>query len=145
MTEVRESAARFIKAFNAHDEDAMRRLTHPNATFTAPGDVHLRGVEATRYAMQWLKACPDGKLTVRNELISGQWVVEEVTFEGTHRGPLASPVVGLVAATGKRIAIKAVLITRYESDLALEARICFDQVDVLTQLGVMPALAAAAV
>ena len=47
--------------------------------------------------------------------------------------------------TGKRIAIKAVLITRYEGDLALEARIWFDQVDVLTQLGVMPALAAAAV
>ena len=145
MTEVRETAARFMKAFNAHDEDAMRGLTHPNATFSAPGDVHLRGVEATGYAMQWLAACPDGKLTIRNELISGPWVVEEVTFEGTHRGPLANAVVGLVPATGRRIAIKAVLITRFESDLALEARICFDQVDVLTQLGVMPAMAAAAV
>lgn len=145
MTEVRETAARFMKAFNAHDEDAMRGLTHPNATFSAPGDVHLRGVEATGYAMQWLTACPDGKLTVRNQLISGPWVVEEVTFEGTHRGPLASAVVGLVPATGRRIAIKAVLITRFESDLALEARICFDQVELLTQLGVMPALAAAAV
>lgn len=95
--------------------------------------------------MKWLKACPDGTLSVRNELVSGQWVVQEVTFEGTHRGPLASPVVGIVAATGKRLVVKAVLITRYESELALEARMCFDQVDVLTQLGAMPTLAAATV
>jgi predicted ester cyclase len=144
MTDVKESAARFIRAFNAHDEDAMRVLTHPNATFAAPGDVHLRGVEATGYAIKWLKACPDGRLTVKNELICGEWVVEELLFEGTHQGPMESPA-GIIAATGKRLAVKAVLITRYESDLALETRIYFDQVDVLAQLGVMPTLAAATV
>jgi hypothetical protein len=35
MTDGHENAARFIKAFNAHDEDAMRVLTHPNARFAA--------------------------------------------------------------------------------------------------------------
>ena len=144
MTDVKESAARFIKAFNAHDEDAMRALTHPNATFLAPGDVHLRGVEATGYAVKWLKACPDGKLSVKNELISGDWIVEEVIFEGTHQNPMDTPV-GMLPATGKRLAVKAVMITRYESELALETRLYFDQVDVLTQLGAMPTLAAAAV
>jgi predicted ester cyclase len=144
MTDVHERATRFIEAFNAHDEEAMRALTHPNATFAAPGNVHLRGVEATGYAIKWLKACPDGRLTVKNEFISGEWVVEEVIFEGTHQGPMDSPV-GVIPATGKRIAVKAVLITRYESDLALETRISFDQVDVLTQLGAMPMLATAGV
>jgi predicted ester cyclase len=122
----------------------MRVLTHPNAQFAAPGNVHLRGVEATGYAIKWLKACPDGRLTVKNELISGAWVVEELMFEGTHQGPLDSPV-GVIAPTGKRIAIKAVPISRYESELALETRIMFDQVEVLTQLGAMPIPAAAAV
>jgi predicted ester cyclase len=144
MTDVKDSAARFIKAFNAHDEDAMRVLTHPNATFAAPGDVHLRGIESTGYAIKWLKACPDGKLTVKNELVSDQWVVQEVIFEGTNQNPMDSPV-GMIPATGKRLAVKAVLITRYESDLALETRVYFDQLDVLTQLGAMPTLAAAAV
>ena len=144
MTDVKDSAARFIKAFNAHDEDAMRVLTHPNATFTAPGDVHLRGLESTGYAIKWLKACPDGKLTVKNELICGEWVVHEVIFEGTHQNPVDSPV-GLIPATGKRLAVKAVMVTRYESELALETRLYFDQVDVLTQLGAMPTLAAATV
>lgn len=142
MTDVKDSAARFIRAFNAHDEDALRGLVHPNATFAAPGDVHLRGVEATGYAIKWLRACPDGKLTVKHELVSDQWVVEEVIFEGTHRGPMDSPA-GIIPATGKRLAVKAVLITRYESELALETRIYFDQVDVLIQLGAMQTLAVA--
>jgi predicted ester cyclase len=144
MTDGHENAARFIKAFNAHDEDAMGVLTHPNATFAAPGNVYLRGVEATGYAIKWLKACPDGKLTVKNELVCGEWVVEEVIFEGTHQGPLDSPI-GVIPATGKRLVVNAVLITRYESDLALETRISFDQVDELTQLGAMRTLATASV
>jgi predicted ester cyclase len=144
MADVKESAARFIRAFNAHDESAMRGLNDPNGTFEAPGGVYLRGLETTSYAMKWLKACPDGKLTVRNELISAPWVVEEVTFEGTHQGPLEGPA-GVIPATGKRLTIKAVLITRYQNDLAIEGRVCFDQMEVLTQLGVMPTLATASV
>jgi predicted ester cyclase len=144
MTDIQESGARFIKAFNAHDEDGMRALTHPNATFSAPGDVQLRGVEATGYATKWLRACPDGRLTVRNELVSGEWLIEEVLFEGTHQGPMDTQA-GTLSATGKKLAIKAVMITRYESDLALETRLYFDQIDVLNQLGAMPARAMAAV
>ncbi len=144
MTRIQESGARFITAFNAHDEDGMRALTHPNATFSAPGDVQLRGVEATGYATKWLRACPDGRLTVRNELESGPWLVEEMIFEGTHQGPMETQA-GTLSATGRRLAIKAVLITRYESDLAVETRLYFDQVDVLNQLGAMPALATATV
>ena len=144
MTDVKDSAARFIKAFNAHDENALRVLNHPSGSFEAPGGIKLRGTEAIGYTMGWLKACPDSKLTVRNEVISGPWVVEEVTFEGTHQAPLEGPT-GTIPATGKRLVVKAVLITRYENELAIESRVCFDQVDVLTQLGVMPTLATATV
>jgi len=144
MTDVRDSAARFIRAFNAHDEGAMRELNDPSGTFEAPGGVHLHGREATNYSALWLKACPDAKLTVRNELISGSWVVEEVTFHGTHQGPLDGPA-GTIPATGKKLVVNAVLITRYQNDMAIESRVCFDQVDVLTQLGVMPTLATAGI
>jgi predicted ester cyclase len=144
MTDVKDRAARFITAFNAHDEDAMRALNDPNGTFEAPGGVHLHGKGVTGYAMTWLKACPDAKLRVRTQLISGQWVVEEVTFEGTHQGPLEGPT-GVIPATGRKLNVKSVLITRYENDLAIESRICFDQLDVLSQLGVLPTREAATV
>lgn len=136
MADVKDSAARFIRAFNAHDENAMRVLNDPNGTFEAPGGVKLRGSEATGYAMTWLKACPDSKLTVKNELISGPWVVEEATFEGTHQGPLEGPM-GTIQPTGRKLKINAVLITRYENALAIESRVLFDQVEVLTQLGAL--------
>jgi predicted ester cyclase len=144
MTDVKDRAARFITAFNAHDEDAMRALNDPSGTFEAPGGIHLRGKDVTGYAMTWLKACPDAKLTVRNELISGPWVVEEVTFEGTHQGPLEAPT-GVIPATGRKLSVKSVLITRYQNDLAIESRICFDQMDVLSQLGALPTRVAATV
>lgn len=144
MADVKESAARFMRAFNAHDENALRALNHPNLAFEAPGGIQLRGKEATNYAMGWLKACPDSKLTIRNELISGPWVVEEVTYEGTQTGPLDTPA-GTIPATGRKLVANAVLITRYENDLAIENRVVFDQVDVLTQLGVMPTLVPATV
>jgi predicted ester cyclase len=144
MADVRDNAARFIKAFNAHDENAMRALNHPSGTFEAPGNVHLRGKESTDYSMTWLKACPDARLTVRNELISGPWAVEEVTFEGTQQGALDGPT-GTIPPTGRKLTINAVLITRYENDLAVEGRVCFDQLEVLTQLGALPKLAAATV
>jgi predicted ester cyclase len=144
MTDVKESAARFIRAFNAHDENAMRLLNDPNGTFEAPGGVHLQGRDASGYAMKWLRACPDGQLTVRNELINGPWVVEEATFSGTHQGALDTPA-GTIPATGRKLAVSCVLITRYENDLAVEARVIFDQLEVLTQIGAMPTLAGATV
>jgi predicted ester cyclase len=135
MADVKESAARFIRAFNGHDENAMRLLNAPGIVFEAPGGVHLQGKDVTGYSMGWLKACPDGKITVQNQIISGPWVVEQVRFEGTHQGPLQSPA-GTIPATGKRLNVKAAMVTRFENELAIESHVYFDQIDVLSQLGV---------
>jgi len=144
MTDVKAQASRFIEAFNAHDEKALRQLQDPTAVFEAPGGVHLRGAESAAYSTGWIRAFPDAKLHVRNQLVSDPWSIQEVTFEGTHRATLEGPT-GTIAATGKTIKVNAVLITRYQNDLAMESRVCFDQVEVLTQLGVMPTLTAATV
>ena len=143
MAEAKDIAARFIEAFNAHDESAIRALNAPNAKFQAPGGVSLEGREAvTGYAMAWLNGFPDAKMTVRNELTCGSWVVQEFTFEGTHTAPLDGPT-GTIPATGKRVVAKGVQIVRYENGLAIDDRLYFDQVDVLTQLGLMPTPVAA--
>jgi len=144
MTDVQERAARFIRAFNDHDENAMRVLNDPNHTLTAPGGVRLRGTETTSYPTQWIKACPDAKLTVENEISCGEWVVQEVKFEGTHQGPLESPM-GSIQATGKTLAVQSALITRYQHDLAIETKIYFDAAEVLNQLGLLATPVAATV
>jgi predicted ester cyclase len=143
MPEARDTATRFVNAFNAHDESAIRSLNAPNTRFDAPGDVRLEGREAaTGYAMAWLNAFPDARMIVLHEHASGPVVVQECRFEGTHTAPLVGAA-GTIPATGNKVAARCVQIGRYENDQVTETRLYYDQVDLLTQLGVMPAPAVA--
>ena len=63
--------------------------------------------------------------------------MQEFTFEGTHTGPLVGAV-GTIPATGKRVVVRGVLVGRYERGLAIDVRLYYDQLDVLTQLGLTP-------
>jgi predicted ester cyclase len=138
MTDPKVLAAKFTTAFNAHDEAALKSLTAPNAKLTAPGNVRLEGRDAVAgYGIAWLKAFPDARITVTHEIVSGPWIVQEFTFEGTHRATLSGPL-GEIPATGKKVVGKGVTIDRYENDLSVDGRLYFDMVEILTQLGVMP-------
>ena len=138
MTDAQSVGARFIKAFNAHDEDQIRALNAENVVFEAPGDIHLEGREAaTQYAMEWISSFPDAHITVHNELAAGDWVVQEFSFEGTHTAPMQSPM-GEIPATNRSLKGRGVQIFRIEGDAVVDTRLYFDQVQVMTQLGLMP-------
>ena len=138
VTDPKVLAAKYNQAFNSHDETTIRTLIAPNARFSAPGEVRLEGRDAViGYINSWLKALPDAKLTVTNEIVSAPWIVQEFTFEGTHKAPLTGPM-GTIQATNRKVSGQCVSITRYENDLAVESRLYFDVVQLLTQLGVMP-------
>src|ERR1700716_1766078 len=103
MAHAQQVAAKFVEAFNAHDEDRISELNAEEAVFEAPGDVRLAGREAaTQYAMAWLRAFPDARFTINNELVDGDWVTQEFTFQGTHEDTLSSPT-GDIPATHKRL------------------------------------------
>jgi predicted ester cyclase len=137
-TDLKILAARFNQAFNAHDEKSLGSVIASNATFTAPGDVRLEGKEALlAYTYGWLKAFPDAKINVTHEIVSGPWVVQEFIFEGTHTAPLTGPM-GTIQATNRKVSGRSVSISRYENELQVEARLYFDMVQLLSQLGVMP-------
>jgi predicted ester cyclase len=143
MADAQEVGGRFIEAFNAHDEARIGELNAENAVFEAPGDVHVEGGDAaTAYAMAWINAFSDARITVHNELVSGDWVVQEFTFEGTHTAPLQSPM-GEIAPTNRSLKGRAVQIFKVEGDTVVETRLYFDQVQVMTQLGLMPESAVA--
>jgi predicted ester cyclase len=138
MADAQQVGADFVAAFNDHDESRIRELNAENAVVEAPGDVHVEGREAaTQYAMAWLNAFPDARLNVKNEFASGDWVVQEFTFEGTHEGTLSGPA-GEVPATHRRLNGRGVQIFRVEGDAVVDTRLYFDQVQIMTQLGLMP-------
>ena len=139
MTESKDTTARFVAAFNAHDEKVLNELHSDDIKFNAPGGFKATNAkDATAYAMTWLKAFPDGKMKVRSEITSGPWVVQEILMEGTHTAPLESPA-GPIAPTYKKVVGYGVQLLRVENGEIAEARIYFDQLDQLTQLGLIPA------
>jgi predicted ester cyclase len=138
MTEVKDTAAHFVTAFNAHDERALLALHADNIKFDAPGGFKATNShDATAYAMRWLKGFPNGKLTVRNEIVSAPWIVQEIIMEGTHTGPLEGPT-GTVQPTHMKVVGKGVQLLRIENGKIAEARIYFDLLDQMSQLGLIP-------
>ena len=138
MANTKEVGAKWVEAFNAHDEARIRELNTDDVAFEAPGDVQLEGNDAsTGYAMGWLNAFPDARLKVSSTFVDGDTVVQEFMFEGTHDNTLSGPV-GDIPATHRRLAGRGVQILRVEDGKVAEARLYYDQVQVLTQLGLMP-------
>ena len=138
MADAQAVGARFVEAFNAHNEARIRELNAENAVLEAPGDVNLQGRDATTgYALSWLNAFPDAQITAHHELAAGDWVVQEFSFTGTHTAPMQSPM-GEIPPTNRSLNGRGVQIFRVEGDVVVDTRLYFDQVEVLTQLGLMP-------
>jgi predicted ester cyclase len=138
MADARTIAAEFVDAFNAHDEERIRELNAPHGTIEAPGELRVEGRDAaTAYAMGWLDAFPDARMTVHTELVDGDWVAQRFTFAGTHDAPLVSPM-GVIPPTHRRLEGRGVQLVRVADDAVVETHLYFDQVQVMTQLGLMP-------
>ncbi len=143
MHDAQRIASETVDAFNAHDESRMRELYAEDVVFEAPGDVHLTGRDAAvEYAMSWLRAFPDGGISVHSEIVAGDWVVHEFTFSGTHDAPLQGPE-GEIPATHRRLEGRGVEVLQVRDGKVAADHLYFDQVQVLTQLGLMPEPAAA--
>jgi len=141
MANAREIGAQFVDAFNAHDEARIRSLNAENGVIEAPGDVRLEGRDAvTGYAMSWLNAFPDATITIHTEVAESDWVAQRFTFDGTHDGVLFSPG-GEIPPTHRRVSGRGAQIFRVEGDTVVETQLYFDQVQVMTQLGLMPEVA----
>jgi predicted ester cyclase len=77
-------------------------------------------------------------MTVRREITSGPWVIQEITMEGVQSGPLEAPT-GTIPPTGKKVSGRGLQLLRIENGQIAEACIYFDQLEMLSQLGLVPA------
>jgi len=85
----------------------------------------------------WKTAFPQVNADVTNQIAEGDQVVTEVTFRGTHTGPLASPV-GPIAATNKPIDLKIAIVSSFRNGLIQREHTYFDQAGLMQQLGLAP-------
>jgi len=95
----------------------------------------VSGIENYLEAIKrWKIAFPDLTATVKKVFESGDTIVAEVEWAGTHKGPLETPF-GTLPATNKFGRVGAVLISKQKDGKIVETRHYFDQLTVLVQIG----------
>jgi steroid delta-isomerase-like uncharacterized protein len=125
-----------ILAYNDKNWDRVRATVTPNFLYDEVGTRRrLQNADDTIVAWKgWAQAFPDSRATFNETLVSGNTVVMDVTWRGTHTGQLQTPK-GPVPGTGKPIEIRACIISEISGDKARSQRHYFDMLTLLEQLG----------
>jgi steroid delta-isomerase-like uncharacterized protein len=143
MATVKEAADRHISAFNQKDLDAFAANEDPSIEFVIPGDVTMRGREQVRSFMTlFWEAFPDITISVTHQVISGDTAVTESTYRGTHTGTWRTPN-GDIPATGRTVRGRQVAVQRVTKGLIVSEHLYFDQLELLSALGLVPQLTSA--
>jgi predicted ester cyclase len=135
MTDPGAVVRRHIEAFNARDRDA--EPWSGTAELVAPGAA-IRGREQVLVFLSvFQEAFPDGRLELKQLLVDGDTAAGEGVFVGSHEGVLRTPA-GEVAATGRRVDLRWAALYRAEGDELVSEHLFFDQLELLSQLGLAP-------
>ena len=84
--------------------------------------------------MDWKRAFPDSKGIITKAVAGDSTATLELTWEGTHTGPLAGPG-GTIPPSGKHQATRAVQVFTFEGDRIKESHHYFDMMTLLQQIG----------
>ena len=141
---VREAFQKGTDTFNDHDIDGFASVLADDVYYRAPGGITGYGKkECAQFYAAWFDAFPDAHIEVHAVHITGDLAVEQGIFTGTHRGVLRTPA-GDIPPTGRPVAVDYVHVLRYRDGLHISFSLMFDRLQMLDQLGLMPAPAATA-
>ncbi len=124
-------------AYNDKNWDAVRASITPNYVYDEVGtDRKVQGADNLMPLWkEWAEAMPDSKCSFDNAYVSGNTVVLEVTWRGTHTGPLNLPS-GPVPGTGNRMEMRSCTVCEITGDKASIQRQYFDMATMLKQFGI---------
>ncbi|HET9849854.1 MAG TPA: ester cyclase [Candidatus Dormibacteraeota bacterium] len=143
-TTLKDQVLRLNAAVNAHDLNPIGEMYADDAELVWPGLGPAKGRRAiVEFYAALLGAFPDVHVTVTRIIEEGDAVAVEYVSEGTHTGPLPMPA-GELPPTNRRMTVGASSMGTAGADgLIKTQREYFDQVEILAQLGLMPAPAGA--
>lgn len=143
-TTLKDRVYRLNAAVNAHDLNPIGDMYAEDAELVWPGLGPTKGRNAiVGFYATLFGAFPDVHVTIKRIIEEGSAVAIEYTSEGTHSGPLPMPD-GELPPTNRRIRTDASSIGAVDGEgLIKTQREYFDQVEILAQLGLMPAPAGA--
>ena len=128
-----------IEAFNAADWQRAKATLAPDAVYDEVGtQQRIEGADRVVEAFQaWKRAMPDAKGTITKAVSGDSTVTLEITWNGTHTGPLQGPT-GTIPASGKRQETRAAMVFTFEGDRIKESHQYFDLMTLLRQIGALP-------
>ena len=138
-SDLTQTAREAVNAFNDNDWGKYQELMTSDCLYDEVGTSRqLKGPDAIISAMKgWKEAMPDAKGTVTNAVSGGNTVTLEVTWKGTHTGPLQGPS-GAIPATGKQQTTRAGWVLDFEGNKVKKSQHYFDMLSFMQQLGIKP-------
>ena len=134
--EIVKLARKQIDAFNTGDWEQLRAGLASDARYDELGT--QRKIEGPEKIVElfkaWKAAFPDAVGTVTSAVASGNTAALELTWKGTHTGPLETAE-GTIPASGKRQETPAACFFTFEGDKIKESRHYFDSMTLLKQIG----------
>lgn len=137
--DVKEIIQRFYDSWNKKDKKAYLAGCSDSVEITVPGGLVLRGLPgAEMYWGGWCSAFPDNvQLTPTIVGVDDQVAVEGV-FEGTHTGMLRAPDGTEIPPTDRHLSGRFSEFFAVRDGKIVSIHLYYDQLEVLTQLGLMP-------
>jgi len=133
-----EIAREAIRSFNESDWTAASKVHAENISYLEkPTGENLQGYEAfEKKCREWKALMSNCSGAIGDIYVSGNWVVLEVVWTGTHSGPLQTPL-GEIAPSGKSMSNPGVQIQRIENGQVAEIRNYFDMLVILREFGAL--------
>jgi steroid delta-isomerase-like uncharacterized protein len=128
------------EAFNARDWDGAAALCTPDAELVnaATGDT-FRGADGVKQFLGgWASTFPDSHVETTRVIADERSAMLEFSGIGTHGGTLQTPA-GDIPATGRPVNVQFCQFLDLEDGKIARARLYFDSMSMLAQLGVLPA------
>jgi steroid delta-isomerase-like uncharacterized protein len=125
----------FEEGWNAGNLDLFDETDSPEYVLHDPSVTEdVRGVEsAKQFASMYLRAFPDLRFTIEEQVAEGDKVVTRWTSSATHQGELMG-----IPATGNRTGVSGITISRISEGKLVEDWNNWDTLGLMRQLGVIP-------
>ena len=144
MSDAKHVLEEAIERWNANDREGWSEIYTDDVVYEGPGGARISGLAdlKEKYFDALRTAAPDRRSTDVVLFVDGDHVVEEARYVGTHTGTWRSPDGAEVPPTGRSLDFPFVGVFRVDGGKISSIRIYFDQVEVFTQLGLMPGASA---
>lgn len=131
---------RGTEAILSGDLDVLREIYADDVVVTTPDSGTLNGIEAViAWHESFVGAFSDREYHRMRAIETEDTVIDQGEFVGTHTAPLAGPDGQSIPPTGKQIRLRGVDIATVRDNKVVRHDFYFDQLEMLSQLGLMEA------